>query len=435
MPGTATRSSSPSSSKTEIDALFERFDEELGPFPIVLADDEPSTDFVLDEWSTRRPHHAQRRADRGRDPAPLEGHHRDRRRRCRTRRRRPARRDRGRRAAGDRRRASNPPTARSARCSSPPTSWRRTRSTSTPGPRSSISAQQIDAQASALRPGTAGLGSRRARRHAPSTTRSSPTARRPAGADESEMIGLAQELRSSSARTSDPVDRRRRIRPMLLAELEVWHTRQPFRRDGSRSATWCLPVDPAPGFGGLLLGSIVAAHLGGIDDDFIPDIHRLIGEVERGERIVQPRLRHRFQVDQHGLAVSRHRLVGHQGDGDRRHLVRLPDGRHRPRPGARCDLRRRAARPRTPPQDRPGPAEGGSLAGADRLGADRPSRRFADAGARSAGRSPRVGDGDPRLRARRQGAVEARDHGAVPHPHARRPSRPRRCTNSTRRRR
>ncbi len=34
-----------------VDLLFERFDEELGPFPIVLADDEPSTDFVLDEWS------------------------------------------------------------------------------------------------------------------------------------------------------------------------------------------------------------------------------------------------------------------------------------------------------------------------------------------------------------------------------------------------
>jgi len=35
----------------EIDALFEYFDEELGQFPVVLADDEPSTDFVLDEWS------------------------------------------------------------------------------------------------------------------------------------------------------------------------------------------------------------------------------------------------------------------------------------------------------------------------------------------------------------------------------------------------
>ncbi len=41
----------PEQFEEEIDALFERFDEELGPFPIVLADDEPSTNFVLDEWS------------------------------------------------------------------------------------------------------------------------------------------------------------------------------------------------------------------------------------------------------------------------------------------------------------------------------------------------------------------------------------------------
>lgn len=41
----------PEAAEDEVDALFERFDEELGPFPIVLADDEPSTDFVLDEWS------------------------------------------------------------------------------------------------------------------------------------------------------------------------------------------------------------------------------------------------------------------------------------------------------------------------------------------------------------------------------------------------
>ena len=103
---------------------------------------------------------------------------------------------------------------------------------------------------------------------------------------------------------------------MLLAELEVWHTRPAVPTRRIALGHMVLPVDPAPGFGGLLLGSIIAAHLAGINDDFIPDIHRLIGEVERGERIVQPRLRHRFQVDQHGLAVSRHRLVGFQGEAN-----------------------------------------------------------------------------------------------------------------------
>lgn len=74
-----------------------------------------------------------------------------------------------------------------------------------------------------------------------------------------------------------------------------------------------LPVDPPPGFGGLLLAGIVASHLRGVADDLVGDIHRLIREVAAGTRVVQPRLRHRFQADRHGLARSTHRLVG---DGD-----------------------------------------------------------------------------------------------------------------------
>ena len=42
----------------------------------------------------------------------------------------------------------------------------------------------------------------------------------------------------------------------------------------------------------------------------MPDLYRLVHEVERGQRVVQPRLRHRFQVDRHGLARSTHRLTG-----------------------------------------------------------------------------------------------------------------------------
>lgn len=101
--------------------------------------------------------------------------------------------------------------------------------------------------------------------------------------------------------------------PLLLAELEVWHTRPAVPTRRVALGHMVLPVDPAPGFGGLLLGSIVAAHLDGIDDELIVDVHRLLDEIERGERIVQPRLRHRYQVDRHGLARSHHRLLG---DGD-----------------------------------------------------------------------------------------------------------------------
>lgn len=100
---------------------------------------------------------------------------------------------------------------------------------------------------------------------------------------------------------------------MLLAELEVWHTRPraPTRRLALGNLV--LPVDPAPGFGGLLLGAVVAQHVPDVDDDLVPDVHRLIDQIDRGARVVQPRLRHRYQVDRHGLGRSAHRL---NGDGD-----------------------------------------------------------------------------------------------------------------------
>lgn len=97
---------------------------------------------------------------------------------------------------------------------------------------------------------------------------------------------------------------------MLLAELEVFHTKpiQPTRRVSLGNLA--LPVEPPPGFGGVLLGGVVAAHVERIDPDLVGDLHRLIVEVDRGQRIVQPRLRHRYQVDRVGMAASIHRLVG-----------------------------------------------------------------------------------------------------------------------------
>jgi hypothetical protein len=71
-----------------------------------------------------------------------------------------------------------------------------------------------------------------------------------------------------------------------------------------------LPVDPAPGFGGLLLGAVLSVHIRDVDEDFHVDVQRLLTEIERGSRVVQPRLRHRYQVDRHGLSHSSHRLLG-----------------------------------------------------------------------------------------------------------------------------
>ena len=71
-----------------------------------------------------------------------------------------------------------------------------------------------------------------------------------------------------------------------------------------------LPTDPAPGFGGLLLAGLVGAFAPRLDDEARDDLDRLLDDVEMGRRIIQPRVRHRFQKDVHGLDRSRHKLIG-----------------------------------------------------------------------------------------------------------------------------
>ena len=101
---------------------------------------------------------------------------------------------------------------------------------------------------------------------------------------------------------------------MILAELEVFHSRPiaPTRRVALGREN--LPVTPAPGFGGLLLGGIVAGHIDELDPDLFDDLHRLTLQLQEGMRVPQPRLRHRFQQDRIGLTRSVHRLVGHGED-------------------------------------------------------------------------------------------------------------------------
>lgn len=97
---------------------------------------------------------------------------------------------------------------------------------------------------------------------------------------------------------------------MLLAELQIWHTRPatPTRRIALGHLV--LPTDPAPGLGGVLLAAVVAAYLPGVPPELHTDVEQLIDQVATGERVVQPRLQHRYQVDRHGLATSVHQLSG-----------------------------------------------------------------------------------------------------------------------------
>jgi hypothetical protein len=101
---------------------------------------------------------------------------------------------------------------------------------------------------------------------------------------------------------------------VILAELEVFHSRPiaPTRRVALGRLN--LPVTPAPGFGGLLLGGIVAGHIEELDPDLFDDLHGLTVQLQEGLRVPQPRLRHRFQQDRIGLTRGVHRLVGEGED-------------------------------------------------------------------------------------------------------------------------
>ena len=100
-----------------------------------------------------------------------------------------------------------------------------------------------------------------------------------------------------------------------LAELAIYHSRPfaPTRRIALASSR--LPVDPAPGPGGVLLGGIVAHHRDELDEELFQNVLKLTLQLQEGQRIVQPRMRHRFQDDQHGLTRSRARLRRDEGGG------------------------------------------------------------------------------------------------------------------------
>ncbi len=113
---------------------------------------------------------------------------------------------------------------------------------------------------------------------------------------------------------------------VIVAELDVFHSRPiaPTRRValGTRD----LPVDPAPGAGGVLLAGIVANSGPGVPAELREDLLDVIDTLAAGERVIQPRVRHRFQRDLVGLTHSPQRLVA----TDRAFEFDLEDGLGRP---------------------------------------------------------------------------------------------------------
>ena len=97
---------------------------------------------------------------------------------------------------------------------------------------------------------------------------------------------------------------------MLLAECEIRHSRPvaPTRRVAL--GLQVLPTEPAPGWGPVLLGGMVAANICELEPDELPDVWDFVDDLEAGRRISQPRLRHRFQRDVVGLDRTVYSLIG-----------------------------------------------------------------------------------------------------------------------------
>jgi hypothetical protein len=95
---------------------------------------------------------------------------------------------------------------------------------------------------------------------------------------------------------------------MIVAELEVFHSRPvaPTRRIAVGHTL--LPMEPPPGHGATLLAAVAATFAPQLDADLVDEYAKLLRQIERGQRIAQPRLRHRFQQDRIGLTRSTHRL-------------------------------------------------------------------------------------------------------------------------------
>jgi hypothetical protein len=75
-----------------------------------------------------------------------------------------------------------------------------------------------------------------------------------------------------------------------------------------------LPLS-GPGWGAVLLGAVVAEHLGELDDEQAELLPRLVHDAAGGLAVPRIALRYRLQTDTHGLDRSRHRIVSEAGLG------------------------------------------------------------------------------------------------------------------------
>jgi hypothetical protein len=101
---------------------------------------------------------------------------------------------------------------------------------------------------------------------------------------------------------------------VLLAELNIRHTRKhmPTRRVAVDDGY--LPTG-GPALGGVLIGAVVAEHIGGLDEEQFDALDRLVRDARHGLSVPSIALRYRLQTDTHGLDLSRHRITSAHAAG------------------------------------------------------------------------------------------------------------------------
>jgi len=134
---------------------------------------------------------------------------------------------------------------------------------------------------------------------------------------------------------------------VLLAELNIWHTRRhmPTRRIALGDAY--LPMS-GPGWGAVLLGAVVAEHLDELDEEQRDLLPRLVDDAHHGLAVPRIALRYRLQTDTHGLDRSRHRIVSEVGVASAPILVLEIDRHGAPAPQIIGAVMAAAALPSTP---------------------------------------------------------------------------------------
>ena len=101
--------------------------------------------------------------------------------------------------------------------------------------------------------------------------------------------------------------------PVVLAELQIWHTRPATPTRRLALGHLVLPTDPAPGLGGLLLAAVVAAYLPGVPEELWTDVERLIDQVlsinpKAGETIIEHLRRYLNSLD--NVALTQAMIAG-----------------------------------------------------------------------------------------------------------------------------